>query len=183
VVARPARDRVAVLVIDVQPRFIETAGPRAGPPVDRIVQLCRLAAELEVPVLATLEEPVEAKGELPAALESALPAGSQVLRKWTYDCLAEPGIEAAVRALGRPQVAVAGAETDVCVLQTVLSLVERGLGVFLLEDCLFSSAADTSAALERMRRAGAVPATYKSLYYELLGRVRTEALPAGLVQP
>lgn len=183
VVPRPTIEGLAVLVIDVQPRFIGQAAPPAGDAVKRIEQLLRLAGELRLPLIATLEEPVEAKGELPPELQAALPKGAELHRKWTYDCLAEPHIEAAIRALGRSQVAVAGAETDVCVLQTVLSIIDRGLEVFLLEDCLFSSAADASSALARMRLAGAIPLTYKSLYYELMRRVRTEALPAGLVQP
>ena len=172
-----------MLVIDVQPRFVDSMAGDPEPVLVRIEQLIRLAETLDLPIIATLEEPVTAKGELPARLRRVFPGQGRILRKWTYDCCAEPEIEAAIRGSGRAQMAVAGAEWDVCVLQTVLSLLDMGLEVFLLEDCLFSSTADIEAARERMRRAGAVPLTYKTLFYELLGRVQTEALPAGLLSP
>jgi nicotinamidase-related amidase len=183
VISRISAERLAILVIDVQPRFIELGGPGTAAAIVRIEQLLRLAGELHLPLLATLEEPVEVKGKLPRELEAALPNAAQIHHKWTYDCCAEPHIDVAIRSLARPQFAVAGAETDVCVLQTVVSLLEREFETFVVEDCVFSSAIDTSSALERMRKSGAVPITYKSLYYELMGRVRTDAQPAGLMSP
>ncbi len=73
------------------------------------------------------------------------------------------GITAALEQLGRRQLAVAGAETDVCVLQSVLGLRELGYDVLLLEDCQFSSDPDVEAALRRMYTAGTIPSTYKSI--------------------
>jgi hypothetical protein len=62
---------------------------------------------------------------------------------------------------------VAGGETDVCVLQSVLGLIEAGLQVFLLEDALFSSEPNIGPAMRRMQSAGAIPSTVKTLNYEL----------------
>ena len=180
---RPRPDQLAVLVIDVQPRFLQIMAGDPAPVLLRIEQLLRLAGTLALPLIATIEEPVDAKGELPPELSRALPEQARTFRKWTYDCCAEPEIKAAISSLGGPQIAVAGAESDVCVLQTVLSLVELGLQVFLVEDCIFSSAAETGAALERMKQAGATFVSYKTLYYELFGRVRTEPQPEGLLTP
>jgi hypothetical protein len=69
------------------------------------------------------------------------------------------------------------------VLQTVLSLLEMDLAVFLLGDCVFSSELDTSIAMQRMRDSGAVVLTYKSLYYELRKRVQMGEQPEGLPAP
>ena len=55
-----------------------------------------------------------------------------------------------------------------CVLQSVLGLIGLGYEVFLLEDCVFSSEPHTDPAVTRMRSAGAIPCTYKMLFYELL---------------
>ena len=149
----------------------------------RIEQLMRLASHTRLPLIATVEEPVSTKGDLLEPLQRLLPEEGQLERKWTYDCCQEPDIESAIMALGRSQIAVAGGETDVCVLQTVLSLLEMQFEVFVIEDCVFSSAADTTAALRRMRNGGAIQLTYKELFYELQGRVRTEPQPAGLLTP
>ena len=82
-------------------------------------------------------------------------------------------------AWARRQLLVAGGETDVCVLQSVLSLLERGYQVFLLEDCLFSSEPHTAPAVARMRAAGAVPCTLKTAYYELMRSVAVLDDPAA----
>ena len=85
-------------------------------------------------------------------------------------------------ALGRRTVAVAGSETDVCVLFTVLGLLRNGYRVLLLEDCLFTSEPDPGAALARMRAAGAIPCTFKTLAYELTSTVDRSAWPATWVE-
>jgi hypothetical protein len=62
---------------------------------------------------------------------------------------------------------VAGCETDVCVLQSCLGLLDLGYEVYVVEDLLFSSSRNVDAAMARMKAEGAVFLTYKSLYYEL----------------
>jgi nicotinamidase-related amidase len=169
---RVRREDVAVVVIDVQPFFLD--GWMAGssePLIARLTHLFGLAVAYDLPLIATFEQPVEQKGWLPSALETAFPAHGQRLTKQTFDCCGEASIREALRATGRKQLAVAGGETDVCVLQSVLGLIGEGYEVFLLEDCLFSEEPLTGPAVRRMEAAGAVPATVKTLAYELRGSV------------
>jgi nicotinamidase-related amidase len=163
---------LAIVVIDVQPYFLD--GWMAGesePLLARLEFLFALATVYDVPFLATFEQPVETKGWLPERLEPFFPAHGQRHTKETFNCCAEPSILDAIRDLGRAQIAVAGGETDVCVLQSVLSLIQTGLQVFLLEDALFSSEPNTGPAIRRMESAGAIPSTVKTLNYELRGSV------------
>ena len=120
-----------------------------------------------MPFLATFEQPIETKGWLPERLEPFFPAHGQRHTKQTFNCCGEPSILEAIGGLGRGQIAVAGGETDVCVLQSVLGLIEAGKQVFLLEDALFSSEPNTGPAIRRMESAGAIPSTVKTLNYEL----------------
>jgi len=177
-----ALDDLAIIVIDVQPYFLE--GWMAGesePLLARLEFLFALATVYEVPFLATFEQPIATKGWLPERLEPFFPAHGQRHTKQTFNCCGEPSIMDAIRGLGRGQIAVAGGETDVCVLQSVLGLIEAGKQVFLLEDALFSSETNTGPAIRRMERAGAVPSTVKTLNYELR---RSVAAPhAELVFP
>ena len=137
----------AILLVDAQSSFIaQMHGPRE-PLLARLERLLMLAEMLDLPVIATVEHPVEEKGALPDRLETALPPAAQRFVKKTFDCLAEPPIRAAIESLHRRTIAVAGGETDVCILQSVLALVEAGYRVFLLEDCLFTSEANPAAAL------------------------------------
>jgi nicotinamidase-related amidase len=162
------RSELAVVVIDIQPYFLD--GWMAGasdPLLGRIEHLLGLATVYDLPCLATFEQPVEKKGWLPVRLERAFPSWGEKVTKNTFDCCGEPDILAALKASGRPQLAVAGGETDVCLLQSVLGMISAGFEVFLLEDCLFSSEPHVGPAIRRMERAGAVPSTVKTLAYEL----------------
>ncbi|MCA9864742.1 MAG: isochorismatase family protein [Thermomicrobiales bacterium] len=171
---------LAIIVIDVQPFFLE--GWMAGEAdvlLSRLEFLLALATVYELPLMATFEQPVTRKGWLPPRLEPYFPAHGLKHPKRTFNCCGEPDIVAAIAGLGRRQLAVAGGETDVCVLQSVLGLLREGYEVFLLEDVLFSEEPHTGPALRRMERAGAIPSTVKTLNYEL--RLSTAAAPAERV--
>jgi nicotinamidase-related amidase len=161
-------DDLAIVVIDVQPYFLE--GWMAGesePLLARLEFLIALATVYNLPILATFEQPIETKGWLPPRLEPFFPAHGQRHTKQTFNCCGEPSILEAIGTLGRQQIALAGGETDVCVLQSVLGLIENGKQVFLLEDALFSSEPHVGPAIRRMEGAGAIPSTVKTLNYEL----------------
>ncbi|MFN8661666.1 MAG: isochorismatase family protein [Thermomicrobiales bacterium] len=163
-----AADDLAVVVIDVQPFFLE--GWMAGETeslLKRLEFLFALATVYDLPLLATFEQPVARKGWLPERLEPFFPKHGLKHTKETFNCCGEPEIVSAIAGLGRRQLAVAGGETDVCVLQSVLGLLRAGYEVFLLEDVLFSSEPHAGPALRRMERAGAIPSTVKTLNYEL----------------
>lgn len=161
-------DDLAIVVVDVQPFFLK--GWMAGdvePLLARLEFLFALGTVYDLPFLATFEQPIDKKGWLPERLEPFFPAHGQRHTKQTFNCCGEPSILDAVNALGRSQIALAGGETDVCVLQSVLGLIEAGKEVFLLEDALFSSEPNVGPAIRRMEAAGAIPSTVKTLNYEL----------------
>jgi nicotinamidase-related amidase len=162
---------VGLLLIDAQPAFWHSAywdddAAREAVMI-RLEHLLMLAGWLELPIIATFEHPVEQNGELPDRLEKVFPGRGGRFTKRTYNCCLEPPIWEAIQGLSVRQLAVAGAETDVCILQSVLALLTAGYQVFLLEDCLFTSEPQPGPALRRMVAAGAVPTTLKSFAYEL----------------
>ena len=129
------------------------------------------------PLVATFEAPPERNGWLPERLEKVFPEHGQRLVKQTFDCCSEPEIRAVLKSLDADQIVLAGAETDVCVLQSALGLLELGFEVFLLEDSVFSNESKVAPALERMYQAGVVPCTYKTFFYEMTASVDRESLP------
>jgi nicotinamidase-related amidase len=173
--ARPLHERLAVLFIDVQAGFVEAA--RGTLVLARIVRLARIARWLGLPTMATVEEPLAQKGALAPALEEALTDGTTVASKWPFDAFREDGFGSAVRSLDRPVLAVAGFETDVCVLQTVEGALAARYEVLLVEDCVASAAADATPALARMRAVGAVSTTLRSLAFELTATADRRAWP------
>ena len=178
--------QIGVILIDAQPGFWEYAYPddddQKEPILVRLEHLLMLAGWLELPVVATFEDPVAEHGELPERLEAVFPAHGQRFIKKTYDLTREWTISQALRRLPVGQFAVAGAETDVCVMQSVLGLLRMGYQVFLLEDALFTTEPHPGPALERMYQAGAIPTTVKSLAYELVASTeRTPWYPEGWI--
>jgi nicotinamidase-related amidase len=176
-------ENLAILVVDVQPFFLD--GWMAGASeslLTRLEVLFGLATVYDLPCLATFEQPVEQKGRLPERLEAFFPVHGERYTKNSFNCCGEADIRAALASMGRSQFAVAGGETDVCVLQSVLGLIEAGYQVFLLEDCLFSSEPHVGPALRLMEAAGAVPTTVKTLNYELRRSVARASSKALLKQ-
>ena len=182
---------LAIVVIDVQPFFLnDWMAGECEPLLARMEFLFALATVYDIPLLATFEQPVETKGWLPQRLEPFFPPHGQRHVKQTFNCCGEPSILAASGDRARGQIAVAGGETEVCVLQSVLGLIDAGRQVFLLEDALFSSEPNVGPAIRRMESAGGIPSTVKTLNYELrrsvaeprAERVFPERVP-GMVLP
>ena len=165
-------DRCWGAVIDVQDFFLAQLGNRALRTriETNLLNLARLLAYFRIPMIATLERPVFRKGGVPQRLKQ-LGDAAQVFEKDFFDLTKERKIVDHLARLGRTQALVAGCETDVCVLQSCLGLLDLGHEVYVVEDLLFSSSRNVDAAIARMRAEGAVVLTYKTLFYELIEAV------------
>ncbi|MDP6447168.1 MAG: isochorismatase family protein [Pirellulaceae bacterium] len=164
---------LAIVLVDVQSHFLKAVND-PEPLLARLEQLLIVADWFDIPVISTTEGPVDCKGTLAERLARRLPENSLEFTKQTYDLCSETEIRDALSATGRSQFAVAGGETDVCVLQSALGLLNMGFAVFVLEDCVFSSECKADAAWRRLAQAGAVPTTFKSLFYELVHSEQNE---------
>jgi nicotinamidase-related amidase len=169
---RVIAESCAGAIIDVQDFFLaQLTGREAREKMEtNLVNFARLLGYFRIPILATLERPVDGKGALPDALSEQL-AAAKIFEKDFFDLTKEKKIRDHLARLKKKQMLVAGCETDVCVLQSCLGLIDLGYEVFVVEDLVFSSAHDVDAALARMQAEGAVFLTYKTLYYELIQTV------------
>ena len=165
-------DHCVGAVIDVQEFFLAQLGNRAqrAKIETNLVNFARLLAYFRIPIVATLERPVFRKGRLPERLKT-LSETAQVFEKDFFDLTREKKIADHLARLKRKQILVGGCETDVCVLQSCLGLLELGYQVFVVEELLFSSSRNVEAAIARMRAEGAVFISYKTLFYELIAAV------------
>ena len=164
------------VVIDVQDFFLSQLEARLRSNIEvNTANLIRLLGYFKSPVVATLERPLELKGQLPELLGECfggLPSGLGTrFEKDFFDLTKESKIKSHLGKLKKKQAIVAGCETDVCVLQSCLGLLDLGYEVYVVEELLFSSARAVEAAKARMQAEGAVFLTYKTLYYELIEAV------------
>ena len=160
-----------LLVIDVQPRFLRKLEEPVGRAVeDRIRWLARLATILRVPLLVTEEEP-ERHGGTSAHVLSAIPDGQVRHVKGAFGLASCGPIMADLERHGRRTAVLCGMETDVCVAQSALGLLDAGWRVVAVEDAVASPGASHGQGLARMRQAGVELLGVKGLAYEWLRTV------------
>jgi nicotinamidase-related amidase len=164
-----ARDRAALLVVDVQEgfrsyaTFSEVAGACA-----KLVQAARV---LELPTLVSEQYP---KGLGHTAPEVGL-EDEPLIEKTVFSAARADGFDLG----GRQQAIVCGIEAHVCVSQTVHDLLDKGLEVHVPADAVGSRhEIDYERALERMERAGAIVSTVEAALFELLERAGTPEFKA-----
>ena len=164
-------DGCVLVVVDTQPGFLDKLPEEdASAVVDRIRWLCRLAEWLGVPVVVTEEEP-ERNGKTAVPVLDALPAGTVRHVKPAFDLAACPEILAEVLGHDRGTAVLCGLETDVCVAQSALGLLEIGTRVVVVEDAVASPGTAHAQGLARLTRAGVEVVGVKGLGYEWLGTV------------
>jgi nicotinamidase-related amidase len=168
VIARLSAEHSLLLLVDMQTSMMP-AIPDAQAQIATADRLARGAKVLGVPVHAT-EHVSEKLGVTVQSLQRHLSLSpNAVLQKRYFDgCLEKAS--AALIPTQRRQVLIAGAETHVCVMQTALSLLDRGLEVWIVTDaCGSRHANDKTAALDRLSRAGAFLITAEMALFEWLG--------------
>jgi len=166
--------RASLLIIDVQEKLY----PACQEPEQIVANCCFLvkcANRLGVPVIVTEQYPKglghTAKDILDLVEKPGdAAAGGNVVSKVAFSAVPADGfIEKMEETPGRDQVVVAGMETHVCVLQTVMELLERGREVYVVADAVTSrSMSDKIFGIERMRDAGAKIVTRESVMFEWL---------------
>jgi nicotinamidase-related amidase len=90
------------------------------------------------------------------------------IEKVSVSCCGERRFLELIHEYGKRNIIICGIETHVCVLQTVMDLIERGYHPVIIEDCVSSrKSSDRETALKRMAREGVIITTYESILFEL----------------
>ena len=178
-----------LVVIDAQPGFSgASVQAQAAATAARGVAawLTAVAGALGIPVVVT-EEDAARNGPTDPAITARLPAGSPILPKGSFGLADEPSILGAVEATGRRTAVLVGAETDVCVAQSAVGLLDRGFRVVAVSDATFSPGSMHEHGLAHMRDTGVEVRHAKGVYYDwirTLGAARQfESDHADLAQP
>jgi nicotinamidase-related amidase len=169
---RIAADRCCGAIIDVQEFFIQQADQRVRAKIkNNIKNFARLLRYFKIPVIVTIERPIVQKGHVPPEIKPHLGPRATIFEKDFFDLTKEKKIRSHLAGLKKKQAILAGCETDVCVIQSCLGLLNLGYDVFVVEDLIFSGSRNVDAAIARMKAEGAIFVTYKGLYYELIEAV------------
>jgi nicotinamidase-related amidase len=167
------KSRALLLVVDVQEKLCKAMDHKV---LDKLTTnagiLMEAAAELGMPVLAT-EQYVKGLGETLEPLKGrlAIPA----LEKMTFSCCGDSAFMEKIKSFGRAQIVVVGMEAHVCVLQTVIELLDAGYTVHLVRDAIMSRKKENwLVGVEVAQAAGAVITSTEAALFQLLRVAGTE---------
>jgi hypothetical protein len=171
-VKRIVYDQCCGVIVDLQGFFLAQVDKRLRSRIKtNTSNFVRLLGHFQIPIVVTLERPVELKGSLPKDVGKHLGDRARTFEKDFFDLCKDKEIKDHLERLKRRQVIVAGCETDVCVLQSCLGLLNLGYEVYVMEELIFSSSRNVDTAIAHMKTEGVIFSTYKSLYYELIEAV------------
>ena len=161
--------RAVLLVVDLQEGF-RKAIPGFAEIAAATATMVRGAAAIGVPILVTEQYP-KGLGRTIDEVARYLPAGPEPLAKTVFSAAAAEGFDLG----GREQAIICGVEAHVCVNQTVLDLIDRGIEVHVVTDAVGSrSLANRELGLAKAERAGAWPTSVETALFELLGEAGTD---------
>lgn len=165
-------DQAVLLAIDYQERIMRAMAQSeelcaAG------LRLCQGAQLLGLPLLYTEQYPegLGASREDFQAIYTQM--GGRGFAKKVFNALALADFSQALDeqlGMGRKQFILAGVEAHICVRQTALALLDRGLEVYVAADACSSRRLEhRDWAYQELRQLGARLCSVESLLYELLG--------------
>ncbi|MEK6257678.1 MAG: isochorismatase family protein [Planctomycetota bacterium] len=154
-----------LLIVDVQEKLVAALAASSR---ERLVANCRFLVEgaglFGVPVTATEQYP-QGLGPTVAALAELISERPSKKRFSAVECTGWPTAANAID--DRFQIVVAGMESHVCVLQTVLDLLAAGYQTTVVADAIAARGdLDHPFALERMANSGATITTAEAVLFE-----------------
>ncbi|MCJ2092901.1 isochorismatase family protein [Methylobacterium sp. J-072] len=157
--------RTLLLVIDVQVRLMPAIADGAGV-IANTGRLFAAAKMLDVPSLFTEQN----AGGLGPTVPELAPEPGAAFAKMSFGAAEAPGF---LDRIGDRDLVVAGCEAHICVLQTVLGLLEAGRRVSVVADAVGSRRPENrDAGLARMAAHGAELVTTEMVVFEWLGTAR-----------
>ena len=135
----------------------------------KLIQCCKL---LSIPIIWLEQNP---KG-----LGATVPEISELLKESTlnekshFNALFEESIKDAIKTTDKKRWLVVGIEAHICVYQTVLGLLNEGLEVDVVSDCISSRLqSNIELALLNMRNSGASITSLEMCVFELIKNAKT----------
>jgi len=164
------REDAVLIVVDVQDKLIRTIHEHEEM-TERIVRLVKFCEIVGVPVLHAEQIKL---GDTIAPIREVL-GDAEPLQKNSFGCFGFAPFAERVAATGRKTILLTGIEAHVCVMQTAMGALERGLRVQLIADAVSSSTAfKKEVGIKRMMAAGVELSCYEMALFELMGQANTD---------
>ena len=160
-----------LVVIDIQQSFLDKYDrAKVQTLLSKVAWLIDIAKHLGIPVVA-MAEAIEKNGTLVEPILNALAEGTTVHNKDAFGLHDNPAILEAVKQTGRKTVVCVGMETDVCVMHSAIGLLDHGFRVMVPRDAVATTDFDEAVGIERMRDAGVMIGSVKTVFFEWMRSV------------
>jgi nicotinamidase-related amidase len=155
-----------LIVIDIQPSFVKKENKaEPNPLLQRMCWVIKVASWLNVPLVVTAED-IPNTGNICDEVARLLSPDTKIYNKMTFGLAAQADILEAVQRTHRKTAILIGYETDVCITHSALGLLDLGYRLAVVADATGSPGEAHQTGLERIRGAGGIIVSAKSLYYE-----------------
>lgn len=172
-----------LIVIDIQPSFVKKENEaKPNPLLQRMCWIIKVAAWLKVPLIVTAED-IPHSGSIPDEVAQVLPPDTKIYNKMIFGLAAQGDILEAVQQTQRKTAIFIGYETDVCIAHSALGLMDLGYKAVIIADATGSPGNNHQVGLDRIREAGGIIVSAKSLYYEWIRTVAKSNEYEGLGIP
>ena len=129
--------------------------------------LIKAAKLLAIPIVWCQQCP-QALGATVAQIAQLL-TDNEPINKSSFSCCGDEQFNSKLKALNRQQVLLCGIETQVCIYQTAVDLLDKGYDVDVIADAVSSRAQENKQiALSRMKSKGANISCVEMALFELL---------------
>ncbi|MDD5305797.1 MAG: isochorismatase family protein [Deltaproteobacteria bacterium] len=157
----------ALLVVDIQDKLWPSISGREEV-LKGSLQAIEVAGHMGLPILVT-EQYVKGLGPTIPEVRAALDAfgAYRPIEKVAFSCFGEPAFAAAVEKLETKTLILVGIEGHVCVMQTALDALDRGIMPFYVAEAVGSRNPEHKAeAVFRVRRSGGVIGSVEMFAFE-----------------
>ena len=179
---RITKENTSAVIVDIQERLFPHMYQKEE--LERNVGILMKGLNLlKVPILIT-EQYSKGLGKTVPSIADNM-GNIEPIEKISFSCCDESKFLKELNMLNKKYIILAGIETHVCILQTVLDLIDSGFHPVLVEDCVSSRKQnDKKIAVERIRSEGAIITTYESILLELCRVAGTETFKeiSGLIK-
>ncbi len=167
-------ERTTLLIIDIQEKFIPHL-IRKDDFIRNTMLLIELAKIMSIPIIVTEHNP-KGLGKTIKAIKDILPRKTKIIEKHTFSTFSTQEFVKAIQEIGDASrtLLVAGIESHICIMQSVLEALSQGYKVHVAGDAVTArSRFNWEVGLKRMEQSGAVISSAEMASYELLRRSDT----------
>lgn len=166
------RDKVALLIIDVQERLLP-AMYEGETLIKNIKKVTEGFNILNCPIFYTEQYP-QGLGKTIDDLKTSLQK-AQKFEKISFSVVGAESLVETFIKMNIKQIVIAGIETHICVLQSALDLQSEGFQVYVMEDAVTSrKEVDKKTALRRINSKNIDLITVESVLFEILEKAGTQ---------